>query len=192
MRPIRLSAYSTLFSTIFLNLFAQSSFAQSINCSVIPRLIEEEELTTTGFSSSSVLGDLSRDGNLDLIFGTLAETPNVLFSNGGTLTASEVPLPLDDLELGVNSTLFDANGDGHLDLWVGTSDFLDIPSIFFADGLGSFSDLPTGLISDPVGFYSELVPTLINDIDGDGQIDLLSFDDEQGCVKLSKSSESFI
>ena len=128
MRPIRLSAHSILFTTTFLSLFAQSSFAQSLDCNVIPRLVEEEKLTTTGFSSSSVLGDLSQDGTANLIFGTLAETPNVLLSDSGTLAVSEVPLPLDDLELGVNSTLFDANGDGSLDLWVGTSEFLDIPS----------------------------------------------------------------
>lgn len=122
-------------------------------------------------------GDVNGDGKDDLIVGGAAPYPAVLFrqQSGGTFQPTVIGTggsqQADDAAL----CLFDANGDGHLDLYVGRGGaqqpkghpaYRDV--LYRNDGKGNF-------IADTIGLPRIFANTSVAkaaDIDGDGDMDL--------------------
>jgi hypothetical protein len=113
--------------------------------------------------SALAAGDLDGDGQIDLVVGTATNTGGdeiaVLLGNGdGTFVLSDT-YPTGDFVTAV--VLFDANGDGKLDLAVATSNTYWV-SVFRGEGDGHFTDrvdYPLG------GVASDLAVADINEDD---------------------------
>jgi Ca2+-binding RTX toxin-like protein len=117
--------------------------------------------------------DLDGDGDLDLVVGSLAGTLATWRNDGGTFVAlTGTANPFDGIDVGAHSvpTFIDLDGDGRLDLVVGSYD----------TGLSVFRNTGTGFVAltgsaNPLnglvsGTY--LTPSA-GDLDGDGRIDLI-------------------
>ncbi|MEM8601589.1 MAG: T9SS type A sorting domain-containing protein, partial [Bacteroidota bacterium] len=119
------------------------------------------------------LGDLDGDGDADLIVGEFTGRLR-FFRNTGTPAAATFTLEADrflDADVGTNSTphLGDLDGDGDLDLIVGTAD--GPVRVFRNDGTPqAFAFVDAGTIPMP---RSGTAPAL-GDLDGDGDPDLVS------------------
>lgn len=132
-----------------------------------------------GSNAVPTLGDIDGDGDLDLLVGEASGTVN-LFRNDGTPNAPSFTLETEDLP-GVSVKarsapfLTDLNGDGRLDLLVG-SELAGI-FVFRGDGSGGFTDDGTLNVDAP-----KLAAPLLVDFFGDGQHDLLSGGDGGGLL----------
>lgn len=128
---------------------------------------------TRGSNTAPALADLDGDGDLDLLVGEASGQLN-LYRNEGSARAPRFTLVTDTLQgidLGRRSTpaLADLDGDGHLDLLVGSEDGGVQRWRHERDrALGRF--VRDESFSAPTGAYS--APSLA-DLDGDGRIDLL-------------------
>jgi len=121
-----------------------------------------------------VAGDVDGDGLDDLFLGGPARTAGTLFlqRKGGSFLKKEMPDPgYED----AGAALFDADGDGDLDLYVvsGGSEYNPLTAtyqdrLYFNDGRGNFTRQKAAL---PVEYASGscVVP---QDFDGDGDLDL--------------------
>ncbi len=141
---------------------------------------------TRGSNTAPALGDLDGDGDLDLIIGEASGTLN-FYRNVGTPREPAFELVSDEflgLDVGRRSapTLVDIDGDGDLDLVVGTE----------SDGLLLLRN--EGTRSEPRFVRDEsyrppvpplAVPTF-GDLDGDGDLDLLVGGVGGGVVYLEK------
>jgi hypothetical protein len=115
------------------------------------------------------LGDVDEDGLPDVFLASV-EHPAALYRNGGDfrftdITAASV-IRTESLAT-LSATFADIDGDGHLDLLVGT---LGGPLILWiGDGHGHFTDATAR--SGLIGGYAASALTL-GDVDGDGDLDL--------------------
>ena len=115
------------------------------------------------------VGDIDNDGLPD-VFLCSVERPAVLYHNDGDFHFTDVTaksgLRLDGLAT-LSAAFADVNGDGALDLIVGT---LGGPlKLWLGDGHGHFTDATDG--SGLVGGYAVTALTFA-DVDGDGDLDL--------------------
>ncbi len=128
---------------------------------------------TRGSNTTPTLGDLDGDGDLDLLIGEATGTLN-FYRNDGTPTAPRFVLvsdTFDEIDVGRRSapTLADVDGDGDLDLLVGSDD----------QGLTLFRNrgnrLAATFVADSA--WRVEVPILsapaFGDLDGDGRPDLV-------------------
>lgn len=149
------------------------------------------------YTHSATVGDINRDGNLDLFVGNLSSPASpteayVLFGDGaGQFTRSNAGLPVDAGGLlnrqnggfGFTSSLLtDLNGDGRLDLVLGNDgnphNREHRSLVYWNTGSGysaaSMSALPQGYFGD-----ARIVHDIAAmDIDGDGDNDLLLLSSE--------------
>jgi hypothetical protein len=126
-----------------------------------------------GRNATPTLGDLDDDGDLDLVVGESAGTLEY-FENVGTATEPRFELADDayaDIDVGRRSAplLYDLDGDGDLDLLVGSES--EGVRVFRNDGTpaeASFVDAGRLPIAD-FGFAA----IALGDLDGDGDDDVL-------------------
>lgn len=124
------------------------------------------------------VGDVNGDMLEDLFVGGTANNPGTFFMQQGDGTFKEKPLHTDTFDLSAENAgalLFDADGDGDLDLYCanGSSEHYSNPELFqdrlfINDGRGNFSLSSTRL--PEIAFPTHTVVAL--DYDDDGDLDL--------------------
>ncbi|HTK50604.1 MAG TPA: FG-GAP-like repeat-containing protein [Gemmatimonadaceae bacterium] len=115
------------------------------------------------------LGDVDEDGLPDVFLASV-ERPAALYRNAGDFHFSDITaasgIRTDSLAT-LSAAFADVNGDGHLDLLVGT---LGGPlKLWIGDGHGHFTDA-TASSGLPAGFAATALT--LADVDGDGDLDL--------------------
>ncbi len=120
------------------------------------------------------LGDVDRDGDLDLVVGNLGQQSRLYRNDGtGTFTDATARLPVSNEQ--VYALAFgDADGDGDLDLFLGG--YGQQSRLYLNDGSGVFTDATAARL--PAGLYSTRSVTL-GDVDRDGDLDVLVGNDSQ-------------
>ncbi|HXH28247.1 MAG TPA: VCBS repeat-containing protein, partial [Candidatus Polarisedimenticolia bacterium] len=126
----------------------------------------------TGRTLSIALGDVDRDGDLDLVAGRYGQT-NRLYLNNGTsdpwngVVGSDISTDAGATEA---VALADVDGDGHLDLVVGN---LDQPNrLYLNNGTSNPWNGVTG--SDITSDAGSTDSVALGDVDGDGDLDLVA------------------
>ncbi len=141
---------------------------------------------SSGFTHSATAGDIDDDGDVDLFVGNMAWSDDVpdsskhkfLVNDGtGSFTANRARLPA-ELQVwtgGVFTTshLFDADGDGDLDLFLGSAHDVFSNVLATNDGAGNFSLAITPLPAKAFGDGTIVVDSTSADIDRDGDQDLI-------------------
>lgn len=149
------------------------------------------------YSHSATVGDINRDGHLDIFVGNLSSPaspiePYVLFGDGtGKFTRSNAGLPVEGSGMlnrqnggfGFNSSLLaDLNGDGKLDLVLGNDGNVHNREhrslVYWGTGTGFNAATVTAL---PQGYFGDtrvVHDIAAMDIDGDGDNDLLLLSSE--------------
>ncbi|HET6202410.1 MAG TPA: VCBS repeat-containing protein [Planctomycetota bacterium] len=113
----------------------------------------------------AALGDVDRDGDLDLLFGN--DGPETVYLNDGSgvfaATAGQIPAASDDTRA---LALGDLDGDGDLDALVGN---FGQSRLYLNDGSGVFADATPQLpaVDDSTNGLA------LGDLDGDGDLDAL-------------------
>ena len=115
------------------------------------------------------LGDIDRDGDLDLVFA-VAGTANQLLLNDGKgkfteVTTTQIPNTAGWTE---DLTFGDVDGDGDLDLVCGNR---SQNSLFLNDGKGNFTDVTASQMPKNLGWTNKVA---LADVDGDKDLDLVS------------------
>jgi hypothetical protein len=122
-------------------------------------------------TTAVALGDVDRDGDLDLVVGTSSGSSRIYLNNGtadpwGEVTGTDVPSigrPTEEIALG------DVDGDGDLDLVNGGTGAL---KLFLNNGT---SDPWGGVVAVTIDAWPGNLYTLtLGDVDGDGDLDLVT------------------
>lgn len=129
----------------------------------------------SGVTESVAVGDVDGDSDLDLVFGNLGigtgGQSNQLLLNDGAATfavapANAFPAIADPT---YQALLFDANGDGHLDIF--SANNAGQNRLALNDGSGVFTDVTTANL--PVD-GDDCTAATFGDVDGDGDLDLVT------------------
>jgi len=158
-------------------------------------------LQADGFSISASAGDIDGDGDLDLFVGRavkLATCPdecalfpiacdadsNLLFENrDGSFVDVSAARGLNAVEPTLATVMFDKDGDGDLDLYVGNDMGVYFPDRFYVnDGNGYFVDQAVPLGLDAPG--TDTMGVDVGDYDQDGLTDLVITDFKHRPIRL--------
>ena len=128
------------------------------------------------YSMAAAGGDVDADGDVDLVLGNWTASPSNgqanLFVNdgaGGFVDATgQLPVNVGDMTSAL--AIFDADGDGDLDVFLGNGSFgaAQPDRLFLNDGWGRFTDASAQL--PPV--VESTASVAVGDVDGDGVLDL--------------------
>ncbi|MEZ5464677.1 MAG: FG-GAP-like repeat-containing protein [Lysobacteraceae bacterium] len=119
-------------------------------------------------SSALAIGDVDRDGDLDLIVGNLGSSNKLYLNNGsGVFSATGTPVSAED-NTTFSLALGDLDGDGDLDLVTGTSSGR-LSTWQRNNGSGVFESVGT-----PIGNSTNSAEAVtLADVDADGDLDVL-------------------
>ena len=123
----------------------------------------------TDITTGMTVGDLNRDGNLDIVTSNYGATDKVYLGNGNGTFASAIEIDPSATYDSAKVKLGDLNNDGNLDVVIAV---LGSPpsQVYLGRGDGTFSLNNTGL-----GISSGTLDSMdiaIGDIDGDGDLDI--------------------
>lgn len=141
-------------------------------------------LTTDGNYGAASLGDVNKDGNLDILAGhdhwSGSDPDGILLYIGdgkGAFTLGTSPYTA---EYASQIVVIDVNKDGNPDICAATQS--EGIKVWLGDGSGSsWTESSTGLPS-----FSEYCGLAVGDIDGDGNLDMAATDYKSGGVTLYK------
>ena len=144
-----------------------------------------------GSTATPTLGDLDGDGDLDLLVGEFSGTLNYFRNDGSVQLPNYVEAELAgfaDLDVGRFSApqLEDVDGDGDLDLFVGTED----EDVLFFRNTGSASAPQFEAEAFDVGTFRFNASPAFADLDGDGDDDLVAGSLAGGLLYFDNRKES--
>ncbi|MEO6340491.1 MAG: FG-GAP-like repeat-containing protein [Caulobacteraceae bacterium] len=140
---------------------------------------------------SSTTGDIDGDGDIDIYVGNISVSPYFLINDGqGNFerTLGRIPTAIENKansQRYTTSAFFDANGDGKVDLFLGSDGSIgnnglilnDHSVILLNDGTGKFltvlSNLPSPTAATSNTAVSGVEAALPMDLNGDGKLDLV-------------------
>lgn len=124
-------------------------------------------------------GDVDQDGDLDLFVGEGSGWMGMIYRNNGGgqfYPQPQIALARDEQTEDTAAAFFDANDDGHLDLYVGSGSIeCEAGSerlcdrLYFGDGYGNFTRAPEAWLPD---LRNSTGAVAANDFDHDGDVDL--------------------
>jgi hypothetical protein len=137
-------------------------------------------------TTSLALGDVDRDGDLDLVVGNLGAQCRLYLNDGtGTFTdatAARMPAIVRETRALV---LGDVDRDGDLDLVLGNGLTRgEVESLFLNDGTGSFTDETQARV--PTRFVFPTASLALADVDRDGDLDLVVGNDGVGLGRFNR------
>ncbi|MEM7205093.1 MAG: VCBS repeat-containing protein [Planctomycetota bacterium] len=147
-------------------------------------------VTSTETSEALALGDVDRDGDLDLFIGREWQGQLLLNDGAGSFTDATVGRVPSQPHRTRDATLADLDGDGDLDLLLGNNNsFGQQNQLWLNNGLGSY--MPTVL--PPIEFGRGGAKSIAHgDVDGDGDADLLLGNNLQDQLWLNDGFGSFV
>jgi hypothetical protein len=135
------------------------------------QLFETDQILTEQ-GHGVALGDLDGDHDIDAVISTVRYAdnqplPSRVYLNDGSGALVDTGQDLGDTAgSGVTATLFDADGDADLDLYIAYYERAGTPdTLYLNDGTGHFTDSGVAIDEDEVDW---------GDIDGDGDVDLFA------------------
>ena len=138
----------------------------------------------TDSTTSTALGDVDGDGDLDIAVGNSAAQPNAVYLNDGSgnFTAGTRAFGTGSDE-SLTIAMGDVDGDGDLDIAVGNSG--EQSAVYRNDGNGDFSG------SSEFGTPDVIRTVAFGDVDGDGDLDLAVGNATQDKVILNDGNGNF-
>ena len=131
----------------------------------------------TGDTTAIALGDIDRDGDLDVISGDYRQTNKLYLNNRVTPPFSDLSSWIDitgDSERTYSVVLGDINNDGNLDVVIGNTDSEEghYNRLYLNDGIGNPFDTASGI---PIGSDLDYTQSIaLGDIDNDGDLDIVA------------------
>jgi hypothetical protein len=142
--------------------------------------------------TSGEAADVDRDGDVDLFVGALASNSKLLLNNGaGSFSDMSTRLLPGVTGDAVGAAMFDADGDGYVDIFVTVNGGSN--RLYENDADGSFVDVASSRGVSSNGGRTALRGVAVGDVDGDGDADMYVCSDSDNRLFVNGGgSSSFV